>query len=206
MAKRISRVDFLIDGKLRCVERFAPYNYGSDDLHGHLGYLVTTWLSPGLHRFTARAVLTNGQKASHTVVARALPAPRPPPALAGRWQRTVADKDIPDHAVRPEKWELVFDRVGAWNLDPVGTGIVQHVNFRGDTIRIDGAVWMTSYVNGHGKLDRYGHTDIGAGFREDVPPGRYRWSISGDRLTLAAVNEPWRPRRAVWHGIWTRVR
>jgi hypothetical protein len=73
MAKTISKVEFLIDGRLRCVERFAPYNYGSDDLHGHIGYLVTTWLSPGLHRFTAKAVLTNGRHASNTVVARAYP-------------------------------------------------------------------------------------------------------------------------------------
>jgi hypothetical protein len=202
---QISNVDFLIDGKLRCIERYSPYNYGSDDFHGHLGYLVTTWLSPGRHRFTARAVLTNGRKASHTVVARVLPAPEPPASLARRWQRRVAAKDIPDNAVPFGRWELIFDRVGAWNLDPVGTGIVQHVNVRGDTIRIDAAVWMTPYINGHGKLNRYGHRDIGAGFREDGPPGSYRWSISGDRLTLSAVNERWRPRRAVWAGVWTRV-
>jgi hypothetical protein len=43
---QIEEVDFLIDGKVRWIEHHAPYNYGSDDLHGHLGYLITTWLSP----------------------------------------------------------------------------------------------------------------------------------------------------------------
>ena len=46
--------DFLIDGKSRWVEHDRPYNYGSDDLHGHFGFLITTWLSPGTHHFTAR--------------------------------------------------------------------------------------------------------------------------------------------------------
>jgi hypothetical protein len=213
---QISEVDFLIDGKLRCIEHSPPYNYGSDDFHGHLGYLVTTWLSPGRHRFTVRAVLTNGRKASHTVIARVLPAPEPPPALAGRWQRTVTDEEVSKVDPRSVgdlptgKWELVFDRIGAWNLDPAGSGVVEHVNVRGDTIGIDAAVWMTAVVNGHGKppLNRYGYKDIGAGWREDGPPGSYTWSVSGKQLTLTAIREtsgPFLARRAVWEGIWTRV-
>lgn len=205
---KVAEVDFLIDGKVRCIERFAPYNYGSDDFHGHLGYLVTSWLSPGKHRFTVRAVLTNGQKATHTVVARVLPAPEPPAALAGRWRRTVTDEDVAKFGgdVPSGQWERVFDRVGAWDLDPIGSGIVSHVVFRGDTIRIDAAVWMTPYVDGHGKLNRYGHRDIGAGYREDGPAGSYRWSVTGDELRLTAINETSGSRRAVWEGVWTRAR
>ena len=30
-ASKIKEVDFLIDGKLRWIERYSPYNYGSDD-------------------------------------------------------------------------------------------------------------------------------------------------------------------------------
>jgi hypothetical protein len=211
---QISKVDFLIDGKLRCSERHAPYNYGSDDFRGHLGYLVTTWLSPGRHRFTVRAILKDGQKASHTVVARVLSAPEPPAALAGRWQRTVTREEVARVDPRSVgdlptgRWELVFDRIGAWELAN-GSGIVEHVNVQGDTIRIDAALWMTPYVNGHGKLKRYGYRDIGAGWREDGPPGRYRWSVSGKQLTLTAIREtsgPFLARRAVWEGVWTRAR
>jgi len=116
---RISKVDFLIDGKLRCVERYAPYNYSSDERHGHLGYLVTTWLMPGKHRFTVRVVLATGRSASDTVAARVLPAPKPPAALAGKWHRMVtADPELVPSGI----WEIVFDRIGSWDLDPAGSG------------------------------------------------------------------------------------
>jgi hypothetical protein len=89
-AAQIKEVDFLIDGKLRWIEHDAPYNYGSDDLHGHLGYLITTWLTPGRHTFTARAIDKQGRKATDTVVARVLPAPEPPSELHEKvWKRNV---------------------------------------------------------------------------------------------------------------------
>src|SRR5947209_20570510 len=61
-AATIKQVEFLIDGKVRWVEQYAPYNYGSDDFHGHLGYLITTWLTSGRHVFTARAIDKTGRK------------------------------------------------------------------------------------------------------------------------------------------------
>src|SRR5262249_1753512 len=84
-ASKIKEVDFLIDGKLRWIEGRAPYNYGSDDFHGHLGYLITTWLPPGRHTFTARAIASDGRTAFDTATARVLPAPKPPTDLAGTW-------------------------------------------------------------------------------------------------------------------------
>jgi hypothetical protein len=116
-------VDFLIDGKVRCVEHASPWNYGSDDFHGHLGWLVTSWLKPGTHRFTARARLADGTRASDTVSARVSAAPRPPAALAtGRWVRTVTESEIRKYGgeLPAGKWQLVFDRVGVWELDPGG--------------------------------------------------------------------------------------
>jgi hypothetical protein len=211
---KVAEVDFLIDGKLRCVEHYAPYNFGSDDLHGHFGWLFTTWLTPDKHRFTARATLINGKKASDTVVARVLPAPEPPSALAGRWQRTVTEEEVakvdPSSAgdLPTGKWALVFDHIGAWSLDPKGSGVVDHANIHAKTLVVDGAISMWPYGAGHGKLNRYGHSDIGAGWREDGPPGSYRWSVSGNKLTLTAIKEtsgPFLVRRAVWDGTWTRV-
>ena len=69
-ASRLVRVDFLIDGKLRWIEHSAPFTYGGDDSHGHLGYLITTWLAPGRHRFTTHAVTTSGRNGKRTIVAR----------------------------------------------------------------------------------------------------------------------------------------
>ena len=115
-------VDFLIDGKLRWVHHHLPYYYGDfSESPGTVdrGYLVTSWLDPGLHHFTVRATSTSGQTVSDTVVARVPPTPDPPSALAGTWQRTVdpagapkpgspgAPKDTPTPA---GTYKLVIDR------------------------------------------------------------------------------------------------
>ena len=206
----IFEVDFLVDGKVRCVEHFAPWNYGSDDFHGHLGWLVTSWLEPGLHRFTVRAAFQDGTSAEDTVVARVTPAPVLPAALTtGRWERTLTKAERAKYKgdLPTGTWQLVFDRVGVWELDPLGTGIAEHVVVQGKTIRVDAALWTVPYdMDGHyANFRRYGHKDIGAGWREDGPPASYRWSVSGDRLTLTAVDEISRSRHALWEGTWTRV-
>jgi hypothetical protein len=203
-ASAVKEVRFLIDGKLRWVEHDAPFNYGSDDGQGHLGSLVTSWLSPGRHRFTTQALLARGRTLSSSVVARVIKAPAPPAALAGRWRRTFTNDDLTNlDPVLPAfvpagTWDQVFDRVGVWDLDPLGTGIAHYARILGDTIHIDAPLWTT--------LERYGHKDIGGSFcREDGPVGTYRWSVSNGQLTLTPLSEPCLPRRAVWAGIWTRV-
>lgn len=139
-ASQVTEVDWLIDGKLRWTESqpvpgdtrtIAAYAYGGAAGLSAEGYLVTTWLTPGRHRFTVRVSDTNGGKAADTVTARVLPAPQPPAALAGAWTRVVTTQDDqkadpqygPLPPVRP--WKLVFDRVGAWLLAPTGPGVVE---------------------------------------------------------------------------------
>ncbi len=75
----VKEVEFLIDGKVRWVEKAAPYSYSEDG-----GYLVTSWLTRGSHHFTARARFTSGEIADDTVAARVVPAPAPPAALGGK--------------------------------------------------------------------------------------------------------------------------
>ena len=89
-------------------------------------------------------------------------------------------------------------------LDPGGSGIAEHVAIGPDTINVDAALWMALYVKDHTKLSRYGHTDIGHGWREDGPPASYHWSVSGDQLTLTAIKDL-SVRRPLWEGVWTRV-
>src|SRR5438045_4486884 len=86
---KVAKVEFLIDGRLAWVEHSAPYVYGSDDNGRREGYLVTSWLSPGKHRFAVRVTGKDGTTGNDTVVARVLPAPAPPAALSGTWQRTI---------------------------------------------------------------------------------------------------------------------
>jgi hypothetical protein len=209
-ASKISRVDFLIDGKVRWIERHPPYNYGSDDFHGHLGFLITTWLRPRRHTFTARAVDRRGRKATDTVVARVLPAPEPPASLAGIWTRLVTPADLKkgDNDGPPAgRWKLVFDRVGAWHLDPLGSGLVNQYGVAGTIINVYAPIQMAPFSDGKGGISRFGARGIGGtDCREDGPFGSYTWSVSENELTLTAKKEGCGNRRAIWEGIWTRLR
>ena len=88
----------MIDGgKPRWVEEQPPYTFSDDENGAHKGYLVTSWLSPGTHRFTVRAVASDGRRSADTVVARVRRAPTPPGELGGVWQRTLSDtSDAPE--------------------------------------------------------------------------------------------------------------
>ena len=88
----VKEVDFLIDGKLRWIEHVPSYTYSGLDGDG---YLVTSWLTPGRHRFTVRVTARDGRKGSETVVARVLPAPEPAAQLNGTWERTVDPTGAP---------------------------------------------------------------------------------------------------------------
>src|SRR5579859_381511 len=79
---KVTQVDFLIDGKAFWVEHVTPYYYGGDG-----NYLVTTFLAPGPHAFTVRAVNAGGHTATDTVTASVPIAKQPPTALTGTWRR-----------------------------------------------------------------------------------------------------------------------
>ena len=193
-AKNVERVDFLIDGKLRWIERKTPYNYGGDDLKGHLGYLITTWRTPGRHTFTARATATDGRTATSTVTARVIAAPQPPPELAGKTWRKAG-------------WKLIFDGVGAWHADPAGLGIANQYESTGQIIHVYAPIQMAPLINNHTTIRRYGMHDIGGmDCREDGPFGTYRWSVSGKELTLTATREACPTRRAIWEGAWLQAK
>jgi hypothetical protein len=209
-AAKVEGVDFLIDGKLRWIEHTAPYNYGGDDNGKHLGFLITTFLAPGRHRFSVRVVTSSGQKATDTVVARVLAVPAPPAELAGTWKRTVTPADLRKSGQGPPpagKWTLVFDRVGAWHLDPLGSGLVNEYDVSGSVIHVYAPIQMAPCSdNGPCGVTRFGHHGIGGtDCREDGPFGSYTWSVTGQQLTLTAKNEPCGNRRAIWEGTWTRV-
>jgi DNA-binding SARP family transcriptional activator len=217
----VREVDFIIDGKLRWVERIPPYYFGGDENGTNPGYLVTTWLSPGEHVFTSHVVSAGGKLATDIVTARVLPAPQPPAALAGTWTRTVTKEDqakstpvfgvgvgnVPPAGV----WRLVFDRIGAWELDPVKTGLVTEYDVVADVLFAYAPITMAP-CSDNGQpcgVKRFGHHGLGGGGIDCTaagPFGSYRWSVSGARLTLTAIHEPCGQRRAIWEGTWTRVR
>jgi hypothetical protein len=222
----VKRVAFLIDGKVRWTQEKAPFIYGdNDDSFGKIdrGYLVTSWLTPGRHRFTTRVLAADGRLVDDTVVARVLPAVAPPAALAGTWRRAVdpagapkpGTPGAPEDTPTPEgTYTLVFDRRWVQTRNPgtfthasvdrnTGLGYVQDTDYvpGAHTFRVWGAVsWRpwNDYLAEEGTWCR----------QWGGPQADYTWSVSGDTLTLAPAggSEPCRVRQFIWAGEWTRVR
>jgi hypothetical protein len=192
----ISEVRFVIDGSVRWIEHDPPYMYGGDDAGANRGFLITTWLAPGPHRFTVMADDDNGRTYSRTVTARVLPAPKPPPALAGRWRRSAPEGH----------WDLIFDRIGEWHLDPEGSGLANQMDISGHTLHVYAPIQMSPLINDHTQIKRLGHVDLG-GFdcNPAGPFGTYRWTISGDRLTLRPLHERCPDRNGILAHTWRRV-
>ena len=211
---KVRKVAFLIDGKVRWIEHHPPYSYSDDG-----GYLVTSWLSAGAHRFTVRATSFTGAKASKTVVARVIAAPKPPAELAGTWQRDIAD-EVPgpsDPRCGPDpvpagRWTLVFER--RW-IETVFPGkfhrekskqtsfgyIIDNDWVPGpNTFEVDGSVTIQVF---HDDDQRGGWWCLPGG-----PGAKYSWAVHGNTLSLAPVGgqDKNEQRGAVFTGKWTRVR
>lgn len=207
----VTEVDFLIDGKVTWIEHTAPYVFGGDDNGANRGFLFTTWLSPGMHTFTARVIDTDGRKSANTVTARVPLAPQPPAALKGMWARTMSGQDITKagatQAPPPTgQWKIVFNHVGGWELDPLGSGLVNGISVRGHIIHVYAPIQMAPWANNQTTTSAFGHHSLGGTDCTAAGPfGTYRWSVSGSHLTLTPVHEGCPNRQAVWAGVWSWV-
>jgi hypothetical protein len=221
-AAQVDHVDFLIDGTVRWVEHHAPYNYGSDDNGRNMGYLITTWLSPGLHRFVVRVTDKTGHAEKDAFTARVVAPPAPPPELAGTWTRI---NSVTSSHFKGWRFVLWFDRVGAWyvQVSPSGhgdgsnipLGFVDQYDIRGHTLDVYAPVIMgvEEIENGICKGNGCEHvTHDGHVYEVDGnvcnfsgPFGRYRWSKSGDTLTITPIHEGCFGRSELLQGTWTRA-
>ena len=174
----ITEVDFLVDGKQLWVENNAPYYYGDDG-----NYLVTSFLKPGKHEFTVRAIDTEGASALDSVTATVASAPRPPAALAGTW------KAFDHHSGHQQS--LVISSVG-WTFDAYppnpadgNGGLLDVAYLQPGLLEV-----RTGMATGH---DTHNGASVDAdlnGWCNDAPgsPVRMRWSVSGDQLRLTFVS------------------
>jgi hypothetical protein len=207
-----AKVDFVIDGKVRWTERQAPYTYSDDG-----GFLVTSFLSPGRHRFTVRMRTSDGHVLSDTVRARVLPAPAPPALLEGMWRHDVANA-VPadpgasaDQPVPAGTWTMVFDK--RW-LETTAPGTFDPVASKTSGL---GYIIDNDYTPGPTSFHIAGSVTIGPVVDADPrggwwceawgPPTDYSWSVSGDTLTVAPAggSDPCHQRGAILTGQWTRV-
>ena len=220
-AAKVREVDFLIDGRLGWVEHNPPYVFSDDD-GAHQGFLVTSWLNPGRHHFTVRAIARDGRVARSTVTARVLPAPAPPRALAGTWRRVLRDTSgapEPGSAGNPTD---TLTPPGAYTMI-IEKRWIRHIwpgRFDPRTSGDTGAGWIitSDYTPGgtafrvYGSVTREPFTDTraegGWWCYPDGPSSDYAWSVSGDTLTLAPKGgqDPCGVRGFIWAGRWTRVR
>jgi hypothetical protein len=204
-------IEFLIDGKVVVSNRLPPYAFGDDgrdEATGSVntGYLVTSWLGPGKHRFTVRARgLGPNRKtvATKTVVARVRAAPARPAQLLGTWQRNLPSAVPPDRdmlyrrvTAPPGTYTIAVDRrfIRISGPDPRKHIKIDYVA-GARTITIRGPVW-TGDPNEGGWCEPWGPETI------------YSWSVNNGTLTLARSGEPdaCKQRGTIVTGEWTRVK
>jgi len=187
---KIREVDFLIDGKLKWVERHAPYSYGYDG-----NYLVTTWLAAGTHQFTVVAIAKDTTRASASSRARVGVAPLPPAELAGNWSRIVTKTEAGTSG-RPGRWTLSVDSVGWRILDPSRHGAL-----------VDVAYMAPGRLEARGGIATRNHDSHEGNIWCDEPfqPVRYHWAVAADTVTLTLDGRKTCDGQSdVWAGDWTR--
>jgi hypothetical protein len=203
-------VEFVIDGKVVFTNRIPPFAFGDDakdESAGTVktGYLVTTWLAPGKHRFTVRARgqgANRGTTAARTIVARVLPPPAAPVGLAGTWQRELTTALPPDRNVlyrsvtaQPGTYRM---SIGAQFIRLSGPSSRKHLKVdyvaSPRSLTFGGPVWT-------------GDPDEGGGCEPWGPDAGYSWAVDGDTLTLAPARpaDTCKQRAAIVTGEWTRV-
>jgi hypothetical protein len=200
----VARVDFVIDGKVYWVEHNAPYFYGSDG-----NYLVTSFLTPGLHRFTAKVVTTTGQTASQTVTATVPAAPAPPAALAGTWWSFQRQDTAVSGSPPTGYWRLVISKAGWRIYDTAGTGDMLDVVYPA----AGQLVFQTGMATGHplygtANGDQPHFLDLNGWCSNDPgTPVRYTWSATTLGLSLQyATGQPCPGFNAFVTSAWSRTR
>jgi hypothetical protein len=166
----VSAVTFLIDGKVRWIEQRAPYTYGDDG-----NWLVTSWLTPGTHRFTARVRATDGRRAAATTRARVVPPPAPPSELNDtQWTRVYTEAEAGEAPAGT--WTLRIDATG-WRIrDPNGEGAWIDVAYlQPGALETRGGIWTRPHNHYEGQ----------AWCEDTNAPVRFSWKVDGDSLTLA---------------------
>ncbi len=196
---QVDEVDYFIDGKKAWDEHQPPYYYGG--YGGQLpttapwrggNWLVTSFLAPGIHTFSARVLRLTGAPLTDTVKARVIAAPAPPANLAGAWTRIVTADDVKKAPGTPTgPWTITITSVG-WGTGP-GDNFDVHYLPNGNVVM--GAEVVTP-------------TQQSGAFCGVDPPHTWAVALSADdqSMQLKPVGDDnCDGRVAVMQGTWTRV-
>lgn len=182
----VSEVDFSIDGQAAWVEHAAPYAYGSEG-----NVLVTTFLKPGPHTFTAHVVTADGTSADDTVTARVQPSPPVPAALLGvTWARQAGGR-----------WTITAKPFGWFFGDPQGGGANQDVSYPAP-----GRVIVRAYIE-EPPVASYQYGGAFCEAPDPTVPYVYTISPNGKTLKFTAVGKDGCAGRnsLLQGGAWSRV-
>jgi hypothetical protein len=169
------KVFFLVDGRVRWVETKAPYVYGDDS-----DWLVTSWLTPGSHDFTVRAVASDGARAETTTTAAVASRSHVPARLANsRWQLVLAKSETGDAPAG--KWKIQISGAGWRIFDPEGgANFIDVAYLSGNMLETRGGIWTRP------REDQEPNVQEGNGWCEDTnQPLRFRWKADAASLMLA---------------------
>jgi len=216
-AAKVRRVDFVIDRKIAWTEAHPPYTFAESR-----GYLVTSWLKPGVHTFAVRVTTTDGRRAADLVRARVLPPAKVPPALAGTWQRKVADTSLaptPGSSANPTStltppgtYRITFDARWIHDEFPCTNSPCTYNASTGAGTEFD-TDWVpgrkTFGVLGSVTTHTFKDSDRLAGWWCETwgPAATYTWSVSRNTLTLtpSGGSDACGIRGFIWAGRWKRV-
>lgn len=192
-SSQIREIDFLIDGKPHWVEHKAPYYYGSDG-----DWLVTSFLTLGMHRFAVRAKTTDGRTATDVHTARVTKPDPLPSGIAGSWHRQIgADIAGADLA---GIWNLRISSVGWRIVDPKGApSLIDVAYLSSDLLESRSPIWTAPMGPPGSPTEGNGWCDA------PYPPVRYRYTTTGTNLTLQLVGtDHCGGEHAIWAGTWSR--
>jgi hypothetical protein len=195
---KVAEVDFLIDGRLAWVEHKPPYVYGDDG-----NWLVTSFLKPGMHTFTTRAITIATKRIRPDIVKALVVAPAAPPAeLAGSWTRAVSADDMKKctsgSCAPAGTWGLTVSAKGWAMRDPDGgAGLFDVAYLAGGALQMRPTIEFPTYPNANN-----------GGFCSDTDPlSVWTGTPSSDGKTLRldpAQADPCGDRAAILQGTWIR--
>jgi hypothetical protein len=196
-------VRFAVDGKVRHVERLAPYLFA-----GQGNLLLPGSLRPGSHTFAVDARLVDGRHvtAASTAVVPAT-AYRVPRTIVGRWTRTVKPAEVRRTAgFRDPSYGEALP-VGAWKLRIDAAGVARYVD---PTDAHDLTVGQVRFGPGGrlvvgNEIPNFPGASEGGFCPDTVGSGSYRWAIDGSALVVRVVRDrECADRNSFWNGRFTR--
>lgn len=196
-------VRFLIDGKIRHLEREAPYLFA-----GRGNLLLPGTLGPGSHIFVVDVTLTDGHRltAAATAVVSAK-APGVPRQVLGRWTRTVTAAEVARTGSFRNPADGVPLPTGTWQVRISADGVARYTDptpaheLTVDQVRFEAGGRLAVGNN----IPNFPHASEGGFCRDTVGAGIYHWSLHGSVLVIRVVSDhQCANRNSFWNGTFTR--